>query len=722
MNQQAEDAEAIRRTDASIQQSLARADKLLADADKWRASAPQGMLADPKIRDLVNSINEREANIGRVREELQNALTPYDLETKKQALDEALRLLDNKLRAIDIVGTTAIDFDVPKYLGSKGYRAQSREMLSAVETTAQAAGSHVVKPTVFNSAAIPEHLRHTEEIFGAGLGTRRAVAARALADHIHSERDWFIEAANSLVWNEQEKKFSSSLLFCDFGEAWRKVYQGESGHTCAKEAAEHHIEEMVKAGKNYTDRFRDAGREMNGAILTAVARFKAVVDDQSENEQKRRAAVMIAATEVNMELTALSFVELSQQPAQSLLVAKARLGLLEKLQFGGEHDLAHGFGPNSLFTDEASEYLRNKTELADQRKDAWVHAIWRMALEGCAFPNVSDTFTAMAQASKEAQSKMLSPPDGSPSNAEVRLMQVAYWARMVTAAADNESRELVDNGRLLDHYTWLARAGEVPVPPMIFDAVERVAPVAKDSTWSADPDKYELRRVEFRGILRQWSCGWREQGYARLDVSHKLAAALMLTDMVESIAVRAPWKCFSVHVPPGITRVSRILCMGEETKIAPVAVIFEDGSFGEFNDNHLTDLEVELLRNFVRGACMAVEQGHAQRAGNHGTSGAKGASKRSKPGGPEAGERYQLAAPVKIDLRDVVREHLSGKHKGGSPKVQFIVRGHPRNQACGPKLQSRKLIWVPPFWKGDPDAVALLRGYEVEGDKLKGKS
>jgi len=46
--------------------------------------------------------------------------------------------------------------------------------------------------------------------------------------------------------------------------------------------------------------------------------------------------------------------------------------------------------------------------------------------------------------------------------------------------------------------------------------------------------------------------------------------------------------------------------------------------------------------------------------------------------------------------------------------VQFVVRGHRRWQACGPKHSERKLIWINPFWKGPEEGRALLRGYELK--------
>lgn len=524
---------------------------------------------------------------------------------------------------------------------------------------------------------------------------------------------WFDEAVES-VRESTEGKISCPLIKGDFDKMWDLVYWGEGQHESADAAIREHLAELDKSYK-VTIAYDAAAIE---AVRLARGRYEALLvpapnDSEPMHEEKRkRAACMIISTELNIELTAICWAELVRHKGKRV-----------RVPYGGISDIAHGFGPAPITTDSSSIYRRYAEAMEGKSDVTWTHGVWRMALETAAYPNISDTFDAMAQASADAQKQMLCPPDGTASNVEVRLMQVGYWAAMVAAACDKESRKAVDNGFAIDAYTWLARIGEQPIPRIIFDAVERHAPPVESSTFHGQEKAWENRRVEHRGYIRQWCCQWRESGYARIDVSHKLAAALMLTDVGPDIQVRGPWLAFSVHVPPGITRVSRILVWSGENSegehhISQVSVIFEDGSFGEFNENHLTAHEVDLLTNFVRGVCLAAEQGHAERAGNHGASGSKKGSKRFAKG-PGAGERYQLAAPVKIDLRDAVREHLAGKRGGGAPTVQFIVRGHWRNQVHGPGRQHRKRIWIEPFWKGPEDSRVLLRGHQVEGDKLK---
>jgi hypothetical protein len=675
--------------------------------------------------------------VNSAREKLIRATSGLSAEAASRVLRQAIAELDEKLRPLDIVGkaqdpnfkrwaneligplahknaalggamysaaaeTASLisrQGDVLLSSASGGKPRHATEMLSAVESTAAASGST-------NAQALAQVV--------AKHGARVVVRDREIVEgeppitaQVDGVDDWYTTAMKAVVFDSTGKP-SCEHLRCDITEVWEKVYFGEAGNKTAAAAAQQNLDEVASTATKLAERYINTGDEMRLAIALAAARWQAVIQDQSDHEiaeAKRRVAVIITATQLNMELTALAYVEFA-----------IHTGKPSYHPPGGDDDLVFGFGPELPVADKSSIYERNNLgelvrEVVESNDNSkWTRAVWRTALERCAYPNISDTFEAMAAASRDVQKHMLNPPDITASNTEVRLMQVAYWAAAVSQAADKESRGLVDFGVLLDSFTWLMRIGEVPGPRLVLEAVDRVAPLRRELAG------YEQnRRPVFRGYIRQWSIRWREAGYARVDVSHKLAAALMLTDVGDEIELRAPWRAFSVHVPPGITRVSRIcVAVPSDQSIEPLFVIFEDGSLGEFNENHLELAELDLLRNFVRGVCLAVEQGHAKREGNHGTQGA-GKQKRFAKA-PPAGERYQLAAPVKIDLREVVREHLGGKHKGGSPKVQFVVRGHWRDQTHGPQRSLRKRIWIEPFWKGPEEARVLLRAHHVEGE------
>ena len=49
--------------------------------------------------------------------------------------------------------------------------------------------------------------------------------------------------------------------------------------------------------------------------------------------------------------------------------------------------------------------------------------------------------------------------------------------------------------------------------------------------------------------------------------------------------------------------------------------------------------------------------------------------------------------------------------------VQWMVRGHQRWQAHGPRHSLRKPIWVVPHMKGRVDAPILRRDYVLKGEE-----
>ncbi|MCJ2163032.1 MULTISPECIES: hypothetical protein [unclassified Pseudodesulfovibrio] len=50
----------------------------------------------------------------------------------------------------------------------------------------------------------------------------------------------------------------------------------------------------------------------------------------------------------------------------------------------------------------------------------------------------------------------------------------------------------------------------------------------------------------------------------------------------------------------------------------------------------------------------------------------------------------------------------------GKPLVRFMVRGHWRNQPCGPARQDRKLTWIRPYYKGSDLAATINKPYVVK--------
>lgn len=78
--------------------------------------------------------------------------------------------------------------------------------------------------------------------------------------------------------------------------------------------------------------------------------------------------------------------------------------------------------------------------------------------------------------------------------------------------------------------------------------------------------------------------------------------------------------------------------------------------------------------------------------------------------------RFRVGRPIK--LGPTLKKYLYTRSPSSEVRElmhRFMVRGHWRNQAHGPRLQLRKRMWIEPYWKGPEDITeALSRTYEVE--------
>lgn len=212
---------------------------------------------------------------------------------------------------------------------------------------------------------------------------------------------------------------------------------------------------------------------------------------------------------------------------------------------------------------------------------------------------------------------------------------------------------------------------------------------------------------------------WHESVFARLEVSHKLAAAFCLTDIVDSDDIRAPWLAWSLLVPNGLfgeDGPARIWCLGKR----PIVLVFpaRDGKGAGLASWAETDrrspVNAGMVTSLVLSTCIALNNPERERVQKTGSWGVQSKTPR-RTGAPPEGTRYVLAQPVSIDLRETVLEAMGKRSRvGGSPKAQFLVRGHWRNQAHGPGRSMRTLKWIEPFWKGPEDARILLRSHKVK--------
>lgn len=273
--------------------------------------------------------------------------------------------------------------------------------------------------------------------------------------------------------------------------------------------------------------------------------------------------------------------------------------------------------------------------------------------------------------------------------------------------------------------------------------------------WQHSEDRQAFREdTRVQGLLSMIGFGitWRENGFARLELGHKLAAALMFTDCKDT--VQAPWGAWSLILPDGLlgeVEIRRIWCVGDRPAVLLIKVGDQTGplelalfngddpedqavrmfAYSQNNDDPKLKAAIEaqgpeylsklvfalpLVQNLVRGVCLALSNPSEWRKPDYyGKPSGSDIKKPSQHKELPVGERYVLGQPVKIDLREEVLEHVrTGRVGGSSPTKLFLVRGHWRRQAHGPKmLFLRKTIWVEPFWKGPEDARVLLRTYQT---------
>lgn len=165
------------------------------------------------------------------------------------------------------------------------------------------------------------------------------------------------------------------------------------------------------------------------------------------------------------------------------------------------------------------------------------------------------------------------------------------------------------------------------------------------------------------------------------------------------------------ELAPPACDIQRVFCLGSEPAFA-LARTEATKSFVVLSHHGRERPPVwwDLLRNLVKGACIVLE-GTGPKTPSKG--GKWSSSLRGKNGPPE-GVQYELGKEVAIDLRQELRRVLGGSREGASPAVQFLVRGHWRNQAHGEGRALRRRQWIEPFWKGPEEARALLRGHAVK--------
>lgn len=266
--------------------------------------------------------------------------------------------------------------------------------------------------------------------------------------------------------------------------------------------------------------------------------------------------------------------------------------------------------------------------------------------------------------------------------------------------------------------------------------IDRLRPVFAKHALRSDPDRWV-----------RWFMNWHRVGLPHVMVDAKLAASFMATEIPREFAadVPSPWDAFMVTIPHGIigrgeTTVLVYPFQNADDDAHPqsgmrmTSIFFQDrhplGADGKgmiwniceewsaFAGGDLSDVtrdllggrisalarqRLQLVMRFVAGACLELA--------NRGSTSSGAPASRvlgwSRAGKPPKLWVTRLSRPVRVDVREYVRACSVGNR--GSISVQYMRRGHWRNQAHGPGLLLRKFIPIEPHWVGPEDAPIAVR-------------
>jgi hypothetical protein len=250
-----------------------------------------------------------------------------------------------------------------------------------------------------------------------------------------------------------------------------------------------------------------------------------------------------------------------------------------------------------------------------------------------------------------------------------------------------------------------------------------------------------VKNVEQGKELREPS-QWAEDGFCTLEAHSEIyAAALMCTsaDAVGFGDVHFPSKAIVFRFPTnlldaeyaridismlGDVRLHVCGCSGrrsmhlaadtvddllftplnEGDEVISDGITMEDGSILRNTTSEEKRILI-LIRHYIAGLIIAY-----QVKSNWTYEGVRLSQVKKTRGVPPQHRYYVLGRKVRTDVREGVQRYVNGEsHK--SPSFQFVVRGHYRNQACGPNHSERRIIWIEPFWKPgkNPENKILVR-------------
>lgn len=264
-----------------------------------------------------------------------------------------------------------------------------------------------------------------------------------------------------------------------------------------------------------------------------------------------------------------------------------------------------------------------------------------------------------------------------------------------------------------------------------------------------------LMHMPHEQMKAMWAARWVDQGCPRITVEGRFASLLMSTDAGPEVAdmVVPPWKSFMIEIPEGIltavnprtnteSSLRRVFVqqlvddkgelvwnfIAESNDALQLwrhglstrdCLVFDDGrntvdwSEAAFTESIETQDErvILLVGRLIVSTCLSLSDPtnfHEQKK-------TKGRGKRWRVSGsgPEI-RTFVLGRPIKIDCRQSIRDFIHNRKQEGSRlTVQFLVRGHWKNQAHGPGHSLRKLIHIEPYWKGPEEARIVTKSVHL---------
>lgn len=254
--------------------------------------------------------------------------------------------------------------------------------------------------------------------------------------------------------------------------------------------------------------------------------------------------------------------------------------------------------------------------------------------------------------------------------------------------------------------------------------------------------------AEVNRTIARISSRWCHYGFPLIDLaSHRYAAALAVTDVCDDL--RLPWPCFVVRIPNGI--ISTTHSTRGRVDLTTIAVNNQpdhpggnlvhvcawppDGMYAGCGSH----MGLEIAAAAARGDLEAEGPGdhepypHSKRrhqlvlriafnaatallAENSPERLYQAQRRNDGDARPPRTRRFAIGSPVETDFRGALTDWVEGRAKN-LKKLQWMVRGHWRNQPHGLGGRDRRPQWIAPHWarrKGaGEDAPIPLRPHRL---------